>query len=260
VIDLHAHILPGLDDGPLDLDGSAAIASAAVAGGTTVLAATSHINRSFALEPAQLAEARARVTERLARDRIPLEVVQGGEISAGRVEGLTDEELAQLTLGDSGWILLECPLSPRAPSIERVIEAVRRRGFDVLLAHPERSPTFAKGPALLRKMIALGARTQVTAGAFDGEFGGTVRRAAFAMLDHGLVHVIASDAHDPIHRTPDLRRARAALEDRYPDGAERFEELARTAPAALLAGRPIADRQAGARGKGGLLRRLRPGG
>ena len=260
MIDLHAHILPGLDDGPLDLDGSAAIAAAAAAGGTTVLAATSHINRSFALEPAQLTAARALVVDRLAHDRIPLEVVQGGEVSAGRAAELSDAELSELTLGGSGWILLECPLSPRAPSIEPVVEALRRRGFDVLLAHPERSPAFAKGPALLRRMIALGARTQVTAGAFDGEFGGVVRRAAFAMLDHGLVHVLASDAHDPSHRAPGLGGARAALEDRYDDGAERFDLLARATPAALLAGQPIPDRQPEARAKGGLLGRLRRGG
>src|SRR5829696_1029763 len=99
VIDLHAHILPGLDDGPPTLDASAEMAVAATAAGTRVLAATSHVNRSFGLGPAELAQARERVVARLAADAIPLEVVQGGEVSTGRIEGLDDDELRGLTLG-----------------------------------------------------------------------------------------------------------------------------------------------------------------
>ena len=124
MIDLHAHILPALDDGPPDLDASAEMAAAAVAAGTRVMAATSHVNRGFGLRAEQLAAARALVVERLAADGIPLEVVQGGEVALSRAGDLGDEELRGLTLGGSRWVLLECPLSPAAPSMEPAVTAL----------------------------------------------------------------------------------------------------------------------------------------
>ena len=90
------------------------MAAAAVAGGTRVLAATSHVNRGFALLPEDLAPAREQVAARLREEGIPLEVVQGGEVSIARVDGLDEAGLRALTLGGGPWLLLECPLSPAA--------------------------------------------------------------------------------------------------------------------------------------------------
>ena len=259
MIDLHAHILPGLDDGPLDLDGSAAMAEVAVERGTTVMAATSHINRSFGLGPADLAAARRRVAERLRADGIALEVVPGGELAARRVGTLSDEELAQLGLGGTRRLLLECPLSPSAPALEPTVDTLWRRGFDVLLAHPERSPQFMRGPGPLQRLTERGALAQVTAGAFSGEFGSLVERTAFELLERGLVDVIASDAHDAYHRAPGLDVALKAFEARYADAEEQFDRLVRGVPGALLAGRALPERLEPPRPKGGLLRRFRAG-
>jgi protein-tyrosine phosphatase len=261
VIDLHAHILPGLDDGPSDLDASAEMAAAAVSGGIEVMAATSHVNRGFGLHAAELASAREEVVARLAADGIPLEVVQGGEISLSRVETLDDAELDRLTLGGGRWLLLECPLSPGAPAMDGAVKDLRARGYEVLLAHPERSPGFTRGPEPLARLLALGALAQVTSGSFAGEFGDTVRRAGFAMLERGLVHVLSSDAHSAHHRTPVLRNALTAFEGRYDDAAEQFEWMATAVPRALLAGVAPPERPALPRARrGGLLRRLRSGG
>ena len=261
VIDLHAHILPALDDGPADLDASAEMAAAAVAAGTRVMAATSHVNRGFGLRAAQLAAARALVAERLAADGIALEVVQGGEVSLARLGDLEEGELRALTLGDSRWLLLECPLSPAAPSMEPAVATLRRRGFGVLLGHPERSPGYMRGPEPLARLLAMGALAQVTSGSFAGDFGDTVARAAFTMLERGHAHVLASDGHGPHHRSPDLRRALVAFERRY--GAEsaraQFEWMAASAPGALLADEPPPERPELPRPRGGLLRRFRAG-
>ena len=255
MIDLHAHILPGLDDGPRTLDASAEMAAAAVAGGTRVMAATSHVNRGFALEPADLAEGRERVVARLREDGIPLEVVQGGEVSLSRVEDLGDDDLRALTLGDGPWLLLECPLSPYGPAMAPVVAALRGRGLEVLLAHPERSPVFIRDPRELPRLIEMGAIAQVTSTALSGRFGDTVRKAAFGMLDRGEVNVIASDGHAADGRPPDLLAGLTAMERRYEAPRELFDWMTSAVPAAIVAGEPLPARPP-MPGRRGLLRRL----
>ena len=255
MIDLHAHILPGLDDGPPTLDASAEMAAAAVAAGTRVMAATSHINRSFGLLPEDLAPARAQVAERLREDGIPLEVVQGGEVSASRVEALDETDLHGLTLGGGPWLLLECPLAPGAPTMEPVVAALRRRGLEILLAHPERSPGFMRSPATLERLLGLGALTQLTSTAFSGRFGDTVRKVAFEMLERGHGHVIASDGHGADGRPPDLMCALEAFERRYEDPRELFDWMTVGVPGAIVAGEPPPPRPPMPK-KRGLLRRF----
>ena len=243
MIDLHAHILPGVDDGPADLDGSVALAKAALATGTRTLAATSHVDRKFALEPADLHAALRRVRERLAADGLPLDVVQGGELAQTRAHTLDDDGLRGIALGGGRWVLLECPLSNRAPALDPLVLDLQRRGFGVLLAHPERSPSFQRSPDALERLIGTGALAQVTAAAFKGDFGDLPRRTAFAMLERGLVHVLASDTHDPSHRSPDLLVARRVLERRYGEAIEeQLAWMATDAPGAVLADIPPPER------------------
>jgi protein-tyrosine phosphatase len=256
VIDLHAHILPGLDDGPPTLDASADMAASAVAAGTRVLAATSHVNRGFGLLPEDLAAARVQVAERLREDGIPLEVVQGGEVSVARIEGLDEAGLRALTLGGGPWLLLECPLSPFAPAMEPVVAALRRRGLEILLAHPERSPGFMRSPRTLERLLDLGALAQITSTAFSGRFGDTVRKVAFEMLEREHAHVIASDGHGADGRPPDLLCALEAFERRYEEPRELFDWMTTAVPGAILAGEPPPPRPPMPRRRG-MLRRLR---
>ena len=256
MIDLHAHILPGLDDGPPTLDASAEMAAAAVAAGTRVLAATSHVNRGFGLLPEDLVPAREQVVERLRQEGIPLEVVQGGEVSLSRLEGLGEADLRALTLGDGPWVLLECPLSPYAAAMEPAVASLRRRGLEVLLAHPERSPSFMRSPRAIERLLDMGALAQVTSTSFSGRFGDTVRKVAFDMLERGHAHVIASDAHGADGRPPDLLCALEALERRYEDPRELFDWMTVGVPEAILAGERPPPRPPLPRRRG-RLRRLR---
>jgi protein-tyrosine phosphatase len=241
VIDLHAHILPGLDDGPADLDGAVALARAAVADGTRVLAATSHVDSTFGLRAADLTDARNAVVQRLAGEAVPLEIVQGGEVSPVRLPELGDEDLRALTLGDGPWILLECPFSPVASVMDLMVEDLQRRGFGVLLAHPERSPAFQREPARLARLIDGGALAQVTAGSRAGGFGSVVRRCGLELLQRGLVHVLASDAHDHRERPPVMSVAIAVLQRRFGDVAAHVEWMTERLPAAILAGASLPD-------------------
>jgi protein-tyrosine phosphatase len=236
VIDLHAHILPGLDDGPPTLDASADMAAAAVAAGTRVIAATSHVNRGFGLLPEDLTPARERVVERLREEGIPLEVVQGGEVSISRIESLDEADLRALTLGGGPWLLLECPLSPHAAAMQPVVAALRRRGLEILLAHPERSPTFMRSPDPMQRLLDMGALAQITSTSFSGRFGDTVRKIAFEMLERGHAHVIASDGHGADGRPPDLLCALEAFERRYEDPRELFDWMTVGVPGAIVAG------------------------
>jgi protein-tyrosine phosphatase len=242
VIDLHAHILPALDDGPESLEASAALARVAVAGGITVLAATSHVNRSWGLRSSDFEPARAAVAERLAEEDIPLELVAGGELAGGRYRELDDAELRALSLGGAGTVLLECPLWPGAGPIGPLVDDLHERGFRVLLAHPERSPQFQGDLGVLAELVERGALAQLTASSLGGRFGRTAGRVALDMLDNDLVHVLASDAHDADGRPPDLTVARAPLRERFRDADARFDWMTGAVPAALLAGEAVPTR------------------
>jgi protein-tyrosine phosphatase len=234
MIDLHAHILPGLDDGPETVEAALAMARVATAAGTTAIATTCHINHLFGIAPADLEAGREALSARLAQEGIELELLQGGEIAPERLPDLDDETLARLTLGGGSSVLLECPFTPVGGTMDRMVANLQGRGFGVLLGHPERSPTFQHDPSRLGALVERGAYAQVTTGSFAGEFGETARRTAVAMLERGFVHVLASDAHDPIHRSPDLRAA--GLDE------AQTEWMGQAAPAAIVTGAALPER------------------
>jgi protein-tyrosine phosphatase len=234
MIDLHAHILPGLDDGPQTTEAALAMARVATAAGTRAIATTCHINHLFGVEPADLEAGREALSARFEQERIELELLAGGEIAPERLPDLDDATLARLTLGGGPYVLLECPFSPVGDTLDRMVADLQGRGFGVLLAHPERSPTFQHDPSRLGALVDRGAYAQVTTGSFTGRFGETARRTATTMLASGFVHVLASDAHDAVHRPPDLRAA--GLDD------AQTEWMAQAAPAAIVAGAELPER------------------
>ncbi|MBB4661650.1 tyrosine-protein phosphatase [Conexibacter arvalis] len=255
MIDLHCHILAGLDDGPADLEASVALARRQVAAGVDTVVATPHVSAAYPDVDAAAADAAAeRLRERLAAERIELRLLTAGELAADRAVRLEDGELERLRLGDGPWLLVEAPLGVREVGFDVLMRQLRARGHEILIAHPERSPDFRRRPEVLRGLVADGMRVQATAGAFDGRFGGLVQRTARGLLEAGLVHVVASDAHDDRVRAPGLASALEAV------GADpdQVRSLTETAPAAILAGTelPAAPRLAARRlRRPGWLRR-----
>jgi protein-tyrosine phosphatase len=232
MIDLHAHILPAIDDGPPTTDAALVMARAAVAAGTRAIATTSHVEDMFNVDPDQIAGARDVLATRLADEGIELELLAGGEIGAFRLPALADEQLRALALGGGPYVLLECPLEPTAPPMDVLVDDLHERGFEVLLAHPERSPSFQRDPELLAGLVEQGALAQVTAGALTGQFGGLPQRTAKAMIRDGLAHVLASDAHDAVLRPPALDA------DGLLAPAE-HEWMTSTVPEAIVTGTPV---------------------
>lgn len=242
MIDLHSHVLPGLDDGPDTVEGSLALARAAVAAGTATLAATPHVNRRYELGPARIREALDAFAEHLAAAGIELELAMGGEISTGRLPSLSREELDALRLGGGPYLLLEVPLGAGIGTLPSAVERLLGDGYGVLLAHPERAPGLQRDLGRLRQLVADGVLCSITAGSLAGRFGQAPRRFALTLLREGLVHNIASDAHDAQRRAPDMRTGLDAAVAQLPGFEEQAKWLTEDAPAAILAGTPLPRR------------------
>jgi protein-tyrosine phosphatase len=235
VIDLHAHVLPGIDDGPRTLADAIVLARAAREAGVDTIAATSHVDRRWARSVAELTAARAELRAALARAGVDVDVVAGGEIALDRLIDLTEAELAGLALGGGGALLVECPLASLPGDFTWPVRRLLADGWCVVLAHPERSPAFQDRPQLLAELTAMGAHGQVTTPSLSGDFGALAQRAGLAMLRAGTATLISSDAHDARRRPPGFAAARAVLEREAPDVAARWGELTRATPGALLA-------------------------
>jgi protein-tyrosine phosphatase len=203
ISDLHCHILPGVDDGPPTMDESLRLAVAQVRDGVQRVVATPHHGQRMRVEAEVMHAGVAALNAELRRHEIPLEVLPGSEVAMARLPDLTAMDLAELALGGGRWILLEAPTAGQFP-VEAAVRQVRSMGFEVLLAHPERCAVFSRDLGLLEACLGAGARASVTASSLTGVFGRQTRRIAHEMVSAGLVHNVASDAHDVVRRVPDL--------------------------------------------------------
>jgi protein-tyrosine phosphatase len=256
VIDLHAHILPRVDDGPDSIEEAVELARASVDAGTRVLAATSHVSHMFPIDPGVFPARLAEVREALQDVEVPLELVSGGELAPSRVGDLDDDALRALSLGGGPYLLVECPFSPVSAELEPLVFELQQRGWRILLAHPERSAAFHRAPERLARLVDRGALVQVTAGSLTGQFGQTARRFSVSALQDGLVHVLASDAHDATDRPPGMTAGLVAAERDLPGIGAQAEWLTEEVPAAILAGDELPPRPALPRRSRGLRSRL----
>lgn len=240
MIDLHTHLLPGLDDGPETLEESVALARAMVAAGTTVAAATPHVSSTYPTERAQIAAAAAQLREALTSAGVDLKVHEGGEVELFHARELSDEQLQELRLGGHRWLLLEPPLAPAAGNPVPEIEGLLARGHDLLLAHAERCPALREAPAGLRRLLAAGVLLSINAASLTGGFGSQAQRFARDLVRARLVHCIASDTHDVDGRPPAMGPHLRARWLRRQAGW-----LTGPAPAAILMGAPLPPRSRG---------------
>lgn len=237
MIDLHCHVLPGIDDGPGDLDEALALARLALENGIETIVATPHVSWQYPANDARLiAAAVARITGDLATAGLPLTVLPGAELALPRALELDDAELTALRLGGGPYLLVECPASPSAVGFEDGLWALRSRGHQIVLAHPERCPAFLRDRAALERLVADGVLAQITAGSLAGQFGKEIRRFSERLVGDGLVHAVASDAHSTGRRSPSIASELAAA-----GLADRVEDLAVAGPQAILAGAPLPE-------------------
>ncbi len=239
MIDLHSHVLPGIDDGPEDLEESLAFVRMAGQQGTTLLAATPHVRSDHPrVHVDELAERCTELNELVPPEPDVL-VIPGAEVDVFWAQGATDDELRLASLGQHGSdLLVETPYGLLPDSFEDMLFRLSVRGFRVLLAHPERNPTFQRDPERLRELAGRGVLIQITLpSVVSRERGSRSRKLAFALVREGLAHNLASDSHSAgDFRPPALRAGVQAFDELAPAYAE---WMVTDAAAAILEGEPL---------------------
>ena len=221
VLDLHCHLLPGVDDGPQTLDQALAIARAAVADGIRVAALTPHFHpQRYPISHRIRQWAFSEFVARLAAANIPLQLRLAGEVR------IAAELPAQIAAGEVPFLgevdgyrilLLEFPHALIPPGSEKLTAALLRQRIRPLIAHPERNGAVRARVDRLRPFVEQGCWLQITGDSLVGRFGADAEDAAWACFDAGWNCILASDAHNLDSRPPSLSAGREALRRRFGD-------------------------------------------
>jgi protein-tyrosine phosphatase len=233
VIDLHCHILPGIDDGAADVAVSVAMARAFVADGVTAVACTPHILPGvYHNTGPQIRRAVHDLQQELDAQGIALELVSGADahVVPDFLAGLQSGHL--LSLADSRYVLVEPPHHVAPPRLHELFFRLVVAGYVPILTHPERLGWIKSHYSAIQELARSGTWMQITAGSLTGGFGRTARYWAERMLDDGLVHILATDAHDTVRRPPNLSQGRDIAAKRI--GDSEAEHLVVTRPLGIV--------------------------
>jgi len=233
VIDLHCHILPGIDDGPTDLDVSLRMAQCAVDDGITFTACTPHIypglyeNNRAGIEAAVDA-----LRIELAKAGIPLTLGTGADthLAPDLVGGIRSGRVP--TINGTRYLLLEPPHHVAPPRFAESVFELMAAGYIPVITHPERLSWIETHYSIFGDLVRQGSWMQLTAGSLTGRFGKRPQYWAERMLDEGLVHIIATDSHHIEKRPPLLAEGRDAAAKRV--GAEEATHMVLTRPQGIL--------------------------
>lgn len=240
MIDLHCHILPGIDDGPADMAESLDMARQAVLDGIHTIVATPHSHNGVYVN--SHGDIRSRVLEfnkALADAAIPLAVLCGAEEHIRPELGQAGTPGDISTLNDNGrYVLVEFPFMTVPQGASEVFFRMYQRGLTPVLAHPERNSAIQKDIEILYPFIESGCLTQVTAMSLTGALGQTAMACAYRMVELRLAHVIASDAHSAGSRKPKLSAA-VAVAARLLGSLPEAENMVLHTPQAIISGKSI---------------------
>lgn len=239
MIDLHSHILPGIDDGADTFDEAVAMCRQAAREGCNGIVATPHQRhpRWRNDDVATLGRLRRELAEAVGEE---LTIYPGGEVRVDS-ELLTALETPGrdgiLPLAGSRHLLIEFPRGEIGPDPVETVHELVVSGWFPVVAHPELIPWLGQDLHVLERLVELGGRLQLTAMSFTGEFGKTPKAAARALVDEGLGHFVASDCHGTLRRPPGLRRAFDVIADRW--DTPTALRLTSENPLAVIEDRPV---------------------
>jgi protein-tyrosine phosphatase len=215
MIDIHCHLLPDIDDGPDSWEESLELAKLLTNEGVEIVITTPHWIQGSAWQPesGHVIDLVDELNLKLREKDIPLSVLPGMEVGI-------NEKLAELvsggkilTLGGGNHILVETPYVSIPFGIKEIIFRLKVSGFEPIMAHPERCGEIQANPKILKDIVDSGASAQVTTSSFLGYFGKGARECAIRLAKEGLIHFVASDAHSPDKRPPEIKKALLMLED-----------------------------------------------
>src|SRR5258708_3022667 len=240
MIDLHCHILPGIDDGPADLSVSLEMARAMVADGVSVVACTPHILPGlYHNSGPQIPRLVAQFQQVLQENPISLRLVPGAPNHIGPSLGAGLRSGAPLTLAESRYVLVEPPHHIPPVRLEDFFFELMTAGYVPVLTHPERLSWTKSHYAAIQRMVRVGVWMQITAGSLAGDFGQSSQYWAERMLEDGNVHILATDAHDAERRPPILGKGRELAARRV--GDRDAEHLVEIRPRKVLPNEPVSN-------------------
>lgn len=217
MIDIHSHILSGIDDGARSSSESIMMAKIAVDEGIHTIIATPHyIKGQYEITKQEVLNKVSKLNQLLIKEEIPLNVLPGHEIRINS-ELIKDYQRANsLSLNDAGsYLLLELPYDHVPRYTEQLLYDIQFEGLTPIIAHPERNAGFIENADLLYNLVRKGALTQITAGSLTGVFGRKTKKFSHLLVEANLTHFIASDAHNVSNRVFNMSKAFSTIQNKY---------------------------------------------
>jgi len=215
LVDIHCHVLPGIDDGPADWDNSMDMLRVAERNGINTIVSTPHwiYGTSWQADVGTIKDKIERLNELMSGQDISISVLSGMEIgiTGNLIQLLEDGKI--LPLAESKYILIEIPFISLPCGMEKMIFEIVSAGFVPVLAHPERNRDFQENPHIMEDFIERGALTQITAGSLCGDWGDYAKQCSIEFARKGYVFAVASDGHSAVLRPPDIMRGLRVLEE-----------------------------------------------
>jgi protein-tyrosine phosphatase len=235
MVDLHCHILPGVDDGPATMEESMAMAESAVADGITHIVATPHSSSEYHFDFTRVRRIRDELQSRIGGR---LQFATGCDFHLNH-ENLTAlrKDASPYCLNQHDYLLVEFNEISIPPGMDQTLHEIQLAGLRPVITHPERNRILRAHPERLEKWVRQGCFVQVTGGALTGKFGATPQRDALKWIRQGLVHFVASDAHNARTRPLRLQPAYDAVSDQF--GEVKARALLHDNPLAAFEGREL---------------------
>lgn len=239
MIDIHCHILPGMDDGPATIDESIEMCRMAASDGIHTIVATPHFSHGAHEWTAESIFGQiGRLEQALLREKIGVRILPGADVSLfPELVHYLGKEIPLTINNKRRHILAEFPCAVVPPHWDLFLRSVLDAGIVPIVTHPERNDWFVRHPEAMYTMVEIGAMVQITAMSITGGFGEEARKFSSFLLTHDLAHVIATDAHSIGARPPVLSEAVKAAANLV--GEERARDLVTSIPSAIIEGRPV---------------------
>jgi len=235
MVDLHCHILPGLDDGPANMEESMAMAESAVADGITHVVATPHSSNEYFFGFAHVRQLRDELQAKIG-DRLKIATGCDFHLNPENLESLR-KDARQYCINQRDFLLVEFNEFSIPPAMDQTLHVIQLAGVQPVITHPERNGILRSRPERLKKWVRQGCFAQVTGGALTGGFGAGSQQDALRWIGEGLIHFVASDAHNTRTRPLRLQPAYNVVLDQF--GEEKARALFHDNPLAAFEGRQL---------------------